>query len=100
MQITHNQSPIIKGFGLQVDKDFAKVPARQLDPPTLLYGGNRTIVPQKGVWRGENMQFLMPTNGVRWAILNTNQRTRHNELEDLAKMVRSMSRLCLNDILI
>lgn len=29
-QITHNQSPVIQGFGLNVDGDFIKVPARQL----------------------------------------------------------------------
>lgn len=87
-QITHNQSPIIRGFGLQVDQNFAKVPVRQLDPPSLVYGGNKTMTPRNGVWRGENMQFLMPTTGVEWAILNTNVRTRHNELEELAKMVR------------
>lgn len=86
-QITHNESPIIRGFGLQVDKDFAKVPVRQLDAPNLIYGGNRTVKPDKGVWRGENMQFLMPQTGVEWAILNTNYRTKHNELEDLARMV-------------
>lgn len=29
-QITHNQSPVIRGFGLSIDGDFTKVPVRQL----------------------------------------------------------------------
>lgn len=29
-KITHNQSPVIRGFGLSIDGDFTKVPARLL----------------------------------------------------------------------
>lgn len=29
-QIAHNRSPVIRGFGLGIDADFVKVPARQL----------------------------------------------------------------------
>lgn len=29
-QITHNQSPVIRGFGLGIEGEFTKVPARQL----------------------------------------------------------------------
>lgn len=29
-KITHNESPVIRGFGLSIDTEFAKVPARLL----------------------------------------------------------------------
>lgn len=86
-QINHNQSPIIKGFGLGIDANFAKVPARQLDAPGIQYAGNKVAKPSRGVWRNENMEFLIPEAATEWSILNTNSRTRQNELEDLARMV-------------
>lgn len=86
-QIRHNESQTIRGFGLGIDENFVKVPARQLYPPVIQYG-NSTLKPSKGVWRGENMKFLMPQNmPTEWSILNTNMRTRQNELDDLARMV-------------
>lgn len=86
-QIRHNQSSTVRGFGLQVDANFAKVPARLLDPPAIQYK-NRKITPSRGVWRGENMEFLMPEAANEWGILNTNFRTKQNELNDLAGMVK------------
>lgn len=86
-QIRHNQSSTVKGFGLQVDLNFAKVPARLLDPPVIQYK-NRKVTPSRGVWRGENMEFLMPEVANEWGILNTNFRTKQNELNEFAKMVK------------
>lgn len=87
-QITHNQSPIIRGFGIGVDNEFMKVDARRLDAPKIVYANSKIVTPAKGVWAGENMQFLMPNTGVQYSILCTNVRTRRNELEEFAKMVR------------
>lgn len=92
-QIRHNQSPTINGFGLQVESDFAKVPARQLEPPMIQYA-KQTIKPAKGVWRGEGMEFLHPQSAARWGIINTNYRTQQNELNDFARMVRLLQ--CLD----
>lgn len=58
-----------------------------LDPPKLEYGNRRTLVPSRGVWRGEEMQFLSPQPGMKYSILNTNHRTMRNELNELAGMV-------------
>lgn len=60
------------------------------DPPKLEYGNRRTIVPRAGVWRAEEMPFLMPQTGMQYTILNTNARTQRNELEDLARMVSTI----------
>lgn len=91
-QITHNQSPVIQGFGLSVDSEFVKVQPRLLDPPKLEYGDRRTITPSRGVWRGEEMKFLVPRPGMEYAILNTNGRTGQNEMRELAAMLTKISK--------
>lgn len=85
-QIKHNNSSTIQGFGLGIETEFTKVPARLLDAPNIQYG-NKIVTPSKGVWRGESMQFLFPEEATAWSILNTNYRTRMNELQELAQMV-------------
>lgn len=90
-QVKHNQSPVIRGFGLEIDTNFAKVPARCLDAPKIQYAGNKLVEVKNGVWRGESMPFLIPESANKWAILNCNFRTRSDELKDLARIVRSFS---------
>lgn len=88
-QIQHNKSRTIQGFGLQVDPNFIKVDARQLEPPKIQYG-NRTIEPMKGVWRGESMQFLIPSENVqKWGILNAS-RAQHSQLDNFVQMVHTL----------
>lgn len=94
-QIRHNQSPIIRGFGLEVDAHFAKVQARRLTAPGIVYGNNKQVEVRNGAWRGEGMPFLIPESANKWAILNVNQRTRNDELQELAASVTNM-RLCLS----
>lgn len=68
-QITHNQSPTLKQFGIQVGTEFTNVPARILTAPTLEYSNNKTVVPAKGQWRVDNLQFLTPKALTRYAVL-------------------------------
>lgn len=88
-KLKHNQSPIIRGFGLELDTNFAKVQARCLDAPKIMYSGNRLVEVKNGVWRGESMPFLIPQSANKWAILSANPRTRKHELDDLAVNVSS-----------
>lgn len=91
-QIKHNESPTIQGFGLHVDPNFIKVDARQLEPPKIQYG-NRIIEPMKGVWRGESMQFFLPSENVqKWGILNAS-RAQHSQLDKLVQMVHTIIHL-------
>ncbi|KAG4066948.1 hypothetical protein HA402_007696 [Bradysia odoriphaga] len=83
-KIQHNQSPIVRSFGLELDTNFAKVQGRCLKAPSIVYGNNRLVEVKNGVWRGEGMPFLIPESVNKWAILNVNQRTRNDELNDLA----------------
>lgn len=85
--VRHNSSAVIQGFGLALNTDFAKVEARQLNAPIIQYANSKTQTVKNGVWRGEGMPFLVPESANTWAILNCNNRTRNNELQDLARMV-------------
>lgn len=85
-QIRHNNSSTIRGFGLKVDPNFIKVPARQLDAPGIQYQ-NSVVRPSRGVWRNENVQFLLPETATAWSILCTNARTKPFELSEFARMV-------------
>lgn len=87
-KVKHNQSPIIRGFGLELDTNFAKVQARCLNAPKIQYSGQQLVDVKNGVWRGEGMPFFIPESANKWAILNANQRTRNDELQDLARCVR------------
>lgn len=91
-QISHNRSPIIRGFGLEVDMNFAKVNARCLMAPKIQYAQNKSAEVRNGVWRGEGMPFLIAESANKWAILNTNQRTRSNELQELAGSLLRVSK--------
>lgn len=67
-QIAHNQSPTLNQFGIQLGTAFANVPARILPAPTLEYR-NKTVVPAKGQWRIDNLQFLQPMTLTRYGVL-------------------------------
>lgn len=86
--IQHNSSSTIKGFGLRVDMNFAKVPVRQLSAPSIQYA-NGKVDPRNGSWRSDRKKFLEPGTATAWAILNTNYATCRNDLEELGRLVRS-----------
>lgn len=85
-QIDHNRTPTMHQFGLNVDNKFAQVDARVLDPPMIQYG-NTVQKPFKGVWRGENCQFLQPETALVWGVLNTDRQTRRSNIEEFCTMV-------------
>ena len=85
-EIRHNNSQTINGFGLGIDANFAKVPARLLNAPDIQYK-NGIQKPSRGVWKGERMEFLVPQAATEWSILNTNFRTKPNELNEFVGMV-------------
>lgn len=89
-KVKHNQSPIIRGFGIEVDTNFATVPARCLEAPKIQYADNKVVNVKNGVWSGQGMPFLIPESANKWAILNANQRTRDDEIRDLVRMVMQL----------
>lgn len=87
--VNHNQLPVIKGFGIEVDKKFIKVLARKLDTPTIQYK-NATIKPKNGYWNPVNMKFLLTEiskTGVEWGILNADIGIKHEWILQLCDKV-------------
>lgn len=73
--IDHNKCETIRAFGLQIDGNFVRVPARQLEPPIVEYHDCKMIKPKNGGWSMnygcDNMEVLSKTGPFSWAILNT-----------------------------
>lgn len=42
--IQYNQDPVLKDFGIEIKEQFACIPARVLDQPTLEYAQNKVIL--------------------------------------------------------
>lgn len=75
--IAHNHCDTIQAFGLKIDENFKRIPARQLHPPIVVYRDSKSIKPKNGKWPMQfgcdEMQVVStPTDGpFKWAILNT-----------------------------
>lgn len=42
--IKYNQDPVLKEFGIEIKEQFASVPARVLDQPSLAYHNNKVFI--------------------------------------------------------
>lgn len=80
----------VKGFGIDVDKNFQRVDGRVIDPPQIKYiDGN--VRPQKGVWYGK--RFLETQgNPIKWAVVNCDDRTTVQQVMDLKRNILSESK--------
>lgn len=85
-QIKYNGANSVQGFGLRVADQFAEIPARILDAPTLQYK-NKTIRPARGEWRPENYEFIVPQQNVNWGVLILDNRVQENKVRELCSMV-------------
>jgi eukaryotic translation initiation factor 2C len=67
-RIPYNMDQTIKGFGIEVGKDFQNVEARIIDPPSLKYR-NKSLKPNYGSWNAGT--FLeVKQNRIKWCILH------------------------------
>lgn len=90
-KINHNQSKCVQSFGIQLDQNFATIPARILDPPALEYGNKKPIYPSRGVWRADRLPFLYPKGADKWAILVMDNRNVYpNQVQDFGNNVSSL----------
>lgn len=75
----------VKGFGINVEKNFQKVDGRLIDSPQIKYK-NGNDKPIAGVWRGKN--FLeTQQQPIKWAIINCDDRTTGQSINNLSKIV-------------
>uniref|UniRef100_A0A1L8EDG9 Putative germ-line stem cell division protein hiwi/piwi n=1 Tax=Haematobia irritans TaxID=7368 RepID=A0A1L8EDG9_HAEIR len=91
---SHNESPIIRAFGIQIGSSFIKVPMRNLPAPYMEYLNGRTVTTSRGAWRMDRMQFLecsKPQNGAhKWCIIyekNPRSRMSYNDLNNFKNNV-------------
>ncbi|XP_023316533.1 protein argonaute-2 isoform X2 [Trichogramma pretiosum] len=93
MNIIYNSNDdAMKQFGIQLDKEFAKVDARLLKAPILLYGNNRKAYPSRGVWKPEKFRVpgsLQAAKTKHWSIINADKWVKSNDLFDLAKAIKT-----------
>lgn len=90
MQINHNSSNEINGFGINVGNRFIDVTARKLNPPMIQYKNDKVIKPIDGVWNMMNAKFLLTnqsTTEFKWGILNADSYTNDFAIRELSKMV-------------
>lgn len=88
-KIDHNRSATLQQFGIGVGTDFTAVKARILDPPTLQYGEQRTVRPNKGVWNAAG-NFLFPKDIDNWSILCMDQRTQDQSINRFGSKLAQM----------
>lgn len=85
--IDHNEAPILNEFGLRVGGEFAKVSARILQPPNIIYASN-VVTPKSGKWSGERVKFLEPEAPTIWGVLNMDKYTTPDMINRFCEKVR------------
>lgn len=86
-RIAHNESPTLKQFGIEVGSGFTNVPARVLPAPVLEYQNNKTVMPAKGQWRIDNLQFLQPVTLTRYGVLVMDKYVRDGDVRQFCDFV-------------
>lgn len=71
----------VKGFGINVDKNFQNVDGRVINPPAIKYK-NGNDQPRNGVWRGK-IFMETPAQQIKWAIINCDDRTNSQVINNL-----------------
>ncbi|XP_052870860.1 protein argonaute-2-like, partial [Anopheles cruzii] len=97
--IAYNNSPTLIDFGVGVGKEFEKLPARIIDPPTVVYAGNDEVRPTRGVWRAEGKRFTEPSSTIAnktlcWRILNLDGSTNETMVKEFGKQIYKHARKC------
>lgn len=95
-QIGYNNAPTVKEFGVSVGTGFEQVDGRIIGPPALVYRNQRSVNPMRGVWRADNMNFIVPSTDVErralnWTILNLDMRARPDSIKDFGNAIYQMS---------
>lgn len=88
----HNDSQIVRNFGIVLGSQFIKVQSRVLPAPFMEYLNGRTVTTSRGAWRMDGQQFLITSktpNGHKWAILYEENRRgiSYQELDQFKKDV-------------
>ncbi|KAL4119320.1 hypothetical protein QTP88_012145 [Uroleucon formosanum] len=88
--IAYNKDPVLKDFGIEVKEQFASIPARVLDQPSLAYAQNKETKPRAGVWRPDRFSKAVHIN--KWVVLNLDQRTNIASIKNFEKSLMMSAR--------
>lgn len=72
----------VKGFGIDVDKNFQKVEGRVIDPPKIKYATGM-VQPRAGVWNSQHSFIETQNEQIKWAIINCDDRTNYKAIDTL-----------------
>lgn len=84
----YNRDPCVQSFGISVNNEFERVPARVLEPPHLEYCNKKTVRPAKGVWRPEG--FLIGQELQHWTVLVLG-RTQDSQIDYFCSLVQKIA---------
>ncbi|KAL8728397.1 MAG: hypothetical protein Q9166_005442 [cf. Caloplaca sp. 2 TL-2023] len=88
----HADNPILSEFGVSIDTKMIVIPARVLQPPRLLYGSKKLIVPRDASWNlSGGTQFYKPQELRNWSYLTCG---RSNLSDQHLQALRNQIRVC------
>lgn len=91
-RVKHNADPTCKAFGIQIDSQMMRVPARVLPAPMINYWNNQPVEPRFGAWNARhNMKLFKPAPCKLWTVLNLS-RARENEVMQFVDQLRGYAR--------
>ncbi|KAJ5729872.1 uncharacterized protein N7483_004380 [Penicillium malachiteum] len=62
------ENQLVREVNLDISKQMIGVPARMLNPPTLRYGGNKSVRPTNGSWNLRDFKFTQPPQYNPWGV--------------------------------
>jgi len=98
------QDPYLRAYGIGMESNFSKAPARVLKPPTIQFGGGKAVSPgTSGRWNIQNIKFYNPSVrplrywGFVWVEGNLNRTDVERFAQDFIKIYKSHGGVVLND---
>ncbi len=89
-----NFGPVANEFGIRVSDKMMEVDSRVLDPPTLKYGGSRTVqpIPGKGSWdMPRNTKFYQSVVVEEWAVVVCSRYCKYETCEHFIQELQKIS---------
>ncbi|WWC67948.1 uncharacterized protein I206_101867 [Kwoniella pini CBS 10737] len=81
-RLNYSNLPKIKAWGVQVNDQMMKIPARVLNPPNVLYGGNKSMRANFGSWNLKNVKFTKPGKPLKsWSVVSFDERCGEADLQ-------------------
>ncbi|CAH1731499.1 unnamed protein product [Aphis gossypii] len=85
--MNYSQDPVLKEFGIDIKEQFASIPARVLDQPSLTYAQNKEIKPKAGIWKADKFVKAVPIKN--WVVLNLDRQINITSIKNFEKMLMS-----------